>query len=247
MRLLMKASLTLQRLHFDLVWYYKVTKHLVAQAHSCGTTCPQILEMLLILQLCSKICVELNTLVVYIFLFNKFFSTAPRHLVENLPPYTNVSLKLILINPEGRKESDDTIVQTDEDGGTFILVCAGFTFFILGSLLWLLPFLRVYGKNLLFLVDITSSRSCSQSVFKSFSIWRQHPTLLEETLWTQWNHHTIWGNLNYRQKSTALIIGKHLETNVLSLSTLTDQLLWPAFFWPFVSSWSVSTNSVPAL
>uniref|UniRef100_H3BWJ5 protein-tyrosine-phosphatase n=1 Tax=Tetraodon nigroviridis TaxID=99883 RepID=H3BWJ5_TETNG len=50
-----------------------------------------------------------------IFLFNKFFSTAPRHLVENLPPYTNVSLKLILINPEGRKESDDTIVQTDED------------------------------------------------------------------------------------------------------------------------------------
>lgn len=34
----------------------------------------------------------------------------------NLPPYTNVSLKMILTNPEGRKESDETIIQTDEDG-----------------------------------------------------------------------------------------------------------------------------------
>lgn len=41
---------------------------------------------------------------------------APRHLVGNLPPYTNVSLKMILTNPEGRKESDETIIQTDEDG-----------------------------------------------------------------------------------------------------------------------------------
>uniref|UniRef100_A0AAQ6A5C5 protein-tyrosine-phosphatase n=1 Tax=Amphiprion ocellaris TaxID=80972 RepID=A0AAQ6A5C5_AMPOC len=39
----------------------------------------------------------------------------PRHLVGNLPPYTNVSLKMILTNPEGRKESDETIIQTDED------------------------------------------------------------------------------------------------------------------------------------
>lgn len=45
-----------------------------------------------------------------------FFSLAPRHLVGNLPPYTNVSLKMILTNPEGRKESDETIIQTDEDG-----------------------------------------------------------------------------------------------------------------------------------
>lgn len=45
-----------------------------------------------------------------------FFSSAPRHLVRNLPPYTNVSLKMILTNPEGRKESDETIIQTDEDG-----------------------------------------------------------------------------------------------------------------------------------
>ncbi|KAK7907207.1 hypothetical protein WMY93_015819 [Mugilogobius chulae] len=40
---------------------------------------------------------------------------APRHIVGNLPPYTNVSLKMILTNPEGRKESDETIIQTDED------------------------------------------------------------------------------------------------------------------------------------
>uniref|UniRef100_A0A674BPP4 protein-tyrosine-phosphatase n=1 Tax=Salmo trutta TaxID=8032 RepID=A0A674BPP4_SALTR len=41
---------------------------------------------------------------------------APRHVVGNLPPNTNVSLKMILTNPEGRKESDETIIQTDEDG-----------------------------------------------------------------------------------------------------------------------------------
>ncbi|XP_076872721.1 receptor-type tyrosine-protein phosphatase kappa isoform X8 [Brachyhypopomus gauderio] len=40
---------------------------------------------------------------------------APRHVVPNLPPYTNVSLRMILTNPEGRKESDETIIQTDED------------------------------------------------------------------------------------------------------------------------------------
>lgn len=44
---------------------------------------------------------------------------APRHIVGNLPPYTNVSLKMILTNPEGRKESDETIIQTDEDGVIF--------------------------------------------------------------------------------------------------------------------------------
>ncbi|XP_028970313.1 receptor-type tyrosine-protein phosphatase kappa isoform X22 [Esox lucius] len=40
---------------------------------------------------------------------------APRHVVGNLPPNTNVSLKMILTNPEGRKESDETVIQTDED------------------------------------------------------------------------------------------------------------------------------------
>lgn len=41
---------------------------------------------------------------------------APQHIVNHLPPYTNVSLKMILTNPEGRKESEETIIQTDEDG-----------------------------------------------------------------------------------------------------------------------------------
>ncbi|KAJ6660105.1 hypothetical protein lerEdw1_018031 [Lerista edwardsae] len=41
---------------------------------------------------------------------------APQHVVNHLPPYTNVSLKMILTNPEGRKESEETIIQTDEDG-----------------------------------------------------------------------------------------------------------------------------------
>lgn len=49
-------------------------------------------------------------------MFTSFLFSAPRHLVGNLPPYTNVSLKMILTNPEGRKESDETIIQTDEDG-----------------------------------------------------------------------------------------------------------------------------------
>ncbi|XP_066555384.1 receptor-type tyrosine-protein phosphatase kappa isoform X1 [Amia ocellicauda] len=40
---------------------------------------------------------------------------APRHVVGNLPPNTNVSLKMILTNPEGRKESDEVVIQTDED------------------------------------------------------------------------------------------------------------------------------------
>ncbi|XP_006006852.2 receptor-type tyrosine-protein phosphatase kappa isoform X1 [Latimeria chalumnae] len=40
---------------------------------------------------------------------------APQHMVGNLPPYTNVSLKMILTNPEGRKESEEVVIQTEED------------------------------------------------------------------------------------------------------------------------------------
>ena len=39
----------------------------------------------------------------------------PQHTITNLSPYTNVSVKLILMNPEGRKESQELVVQTDED------------------------------------------------------------------------------------------------------------------------------------
>ncbi|XP_019114346.1 receptor-type tyrosine-protein phosphatase mu isoform X8 [Larimichthys crocea] len=39
----------------------------------------------------------------------------PQHTVRNLPPFTNVSLRLVLSNPEGRKESEELLVLTDED------------------------------------------------------------------------------------------------------------------------------------
>lgn len=43
-------------------------------------------------------------------------SAVPQHIVRNLPPFTNVSLRLVLSNPEGRKESEELLVLTDEDG-----------------------------------------------------------------------------------------------------------------------------------
>ncbi|XP_053570905.1 receptor-type tyrosine-protein phosphatase mu isoform X2 [Bombina bombina] len=42
-------------------------------------------------------------------------SSNPQHTITNLSPFTNVSVKLVLMNPEGRKESLELIVQTDED------------------------------------------------------------------------------------------------------------------------------------
>ncbi|KAM3860336.1 receptor-type tyrosine-protein phosphatase mu-like [Diretmus argenteus] len=38
-----------------------------------------------------------------------------QHAMRNLPPFTNVSLKLVLTNPEGWKESEELVVLTDED------------------------------------------------------------------------------------------------------------------------------------
>uniref|UniRef100_UPI0009B2EBE2 receptor-type tyrosine-protein phosphatase mu-like n=1 Tax=Monopterus albus TaxID=43700 RepID=UPI0009B2EBE2 len=42
-------------------------------------------------------------------------SAMPRHTVRNLLPFTNVSLRLVLTNPEGRKESKELLLLTDED------------------------------------------------------------------------------------------------------------------------------------
>lgn len=47
----------------------------------------------------------------------------PQHTITNLSPYTNVSVKLILMNPEGRKESQELVVQTDEDREYFEVMC----------------------------------------------------------------------------------------------------------------------------
>ncbi|XP_041043600.1 receptor-type tyrosine-protein phosphatase kappa isoform X2 [Carcharodon carcharias] len=40
---------------------------------------------------------------------------APQLIIQHLPPYTNISIKMILTNPEGRKESEEVVIQTDED------------------------------------------------------------------------------------------------------------------------------------
>ncbi|XP_051970977.1 receptor-type tyrosine-protein phosphatase mu-like isoform X6 [Xyrauchen texanus] len=42
-------------------------------------------------------------------------SVSPQHTIRNLPPYTNVSAKLVLRNHEGVKESKELNVLTDED------------------------------------------------------------------------------------------------------------------------------------
>lgn len=60
----------------------------------------------------------------------------PQHTITNLSPYTNVSVKLILMNPEGRKESQELTVQTDEDREYFSMLCLfpnNFGFFYFGS------------------------------------------------------------------------------------------------------------------
>lgn len=43
-------------------------------------------------------------------------SPSPQHTIRNLSPYTNVSVKLVLRNREGEKESQELDVLTDEDG-----------------------------------------------------------------------------------------------------------------------------------
>ncbi|XP_031415704.2 receptor-type tyrosine-protein phosphatase mu-like isoform X5 [Clupea harengus] len=42
-------------------------------------------------------------------------SSAPQHTIHNLTPFTNLSLRLLLRNPEGSKESAEIHLQTDED------------------------------------------------------------------------------------------------------------------------------------
>lgn len=43
-------------------------------------------------------------------------SRDPQHTIHNLTPFTNLSVKLVLRNPEGVKESTELEVQTEEDG-----------------------------------------------------------------------------------------------------------------------------------
>ncbi|XP_072115242.1 receptor-type tyrosine-protein phosphatase mu-like isoform X1 [Mobula birostris] len=41
--------------------------------------------------------------------------SSPQYTLRGLSPYTNVSVKLVLMNSEGRKESEELVIQTDED------------------------------------------------------------------------------------------------------------------------------------
>lgn len=43
-------------------------------------------------------------------------SSAPQHTIHNLTPFTNLSVRMVLRNREGVKESPEIHVQTDEDG-----------------------------------------------------------------------------------------------------------------------------------
>lgn len=54
-------------------------------------------------------------------------SRDPQHTIHNLTPFTNLSVKLVLRNPEGVMESKELEVQTDEDGECHagLLLCTG--------------------------------------------------------------------------------------------------------------------------
>lgn len=49
-------------------------------------------------------------------------SRDPQHTIHNLTPFTNLSVKLVLRNLEGVKESTELEVQTDEDGKCYAFV-----------------------------------------------------------------------------------------------------------------------------
>ncbi|KAK5849547.1 hypothetical protein PBY51_013874 [Eleginops maclovinus] len=73
-------------------------------------------------------------------------SGVPQHVLRNLPPFTNVSLRLVLSNPEGRKESEELLVLTDEDvpGAVPVDSIVGSSYEQQISLSWKEP-LQTYG------------------------------------------------------------------------------------------------------
>ncbi|XP_077096455.1 receptor-type tyrosine-protein phosphatase mu-like isoform X4 [Siphateles boraxobius] len=73
-------------------------------------------------------------------------SVSQQHTIRNLPPYTNVSIRLLLRNREGVKESDELDVLTDEDvpGAVPLESIQGNTFEEKIGLRWREP-LQTYG------------------------------------------------------------------------------------------------------
>ncbi|XP_067290847.1 protein tyrosine phosphatase receptor type Ma isoform X9 [Pseudorasbora parva] len=74
-------------------------------------------------------------------------SVSPQHTIRNLPPYTNVSVRLMLRNREGLKESDELQLLTDEDvpGAVPIESIQGSTYEEKIALKWREP-LQTYGR-----------------------------------------------------------------------------------------------------
>lgn len=102
-------------------------------------------------------------------------------------------------------------------------------------------------------VCVDSSRHSSQSVTKSHSVWRQDPSVLEGTNWTQWNHHTIRGTI-IRHSKNIHCCRHHIiqwencvNQDSVYLCHTTDQLQRLAFIWPFGASPAARTDSVSAL
>ncbi|XP_048021331.1 protein tyrosine phosphatase receptor type Ma isoform X6 [Megalobrama amblycephala] len=73
-------------------------------------------------------------------------SVSPQHTIRSLPPYTNVSIRLLLRNREGVKESDELQVLTDEDvpGAVPLESIQGSTYEEKIALRWREP-LQTYG------------------------------------------------------------------------------------------------------
>uniref|UniRef100_A0A8C2XAM1 protein-tyrosine-phosphatase n=1 Tax=Cyclopterus lumpus TaxID=8103 RepID=A0A8C2XAM1_CYCLU len=88
-------------------------------------------------------------------------STVPQHVVRNLPPFTNVSLRLVLSNPEGRKESEELPVLTDEDvpGAVPLDSVLGSSYEQQISLSWREP-LQTYGLMRQYEVDPSTPVLC---------------------------------------------------------------------------------------
>ncbi|XP_075905124.1 receptor-type tyrosine-protein phosphatase mu-like isoform X2 [Nelusetta ayraudi] len=74
-------------------------------------------------------------------------SGLPQHTVRNLPPFTNVSLLLLLSNPEGRRESAELLLLTDQDvpGAVPVESVLGSSYEQQISLSWREP-LHTYGR-----------------------------------------------------------------------------------------------------
>uniref|UniRef100_A0A7N6AYR2 protein-tyrosine-phosphatase n=1 Tax=Anabas testudineus TaxID=64144 RepID=A0A7N6AYR2_ANATE len=98
----------------------------------------------------------------------------PQHTVRNLPPFTNVSLRLVLSNPEGSKESEELLVLTDEDvpGAVPVDSILGSSYEQQISLSWREP-LQTYGLIRQYEVNVHTSFYSLSSFDTEFDLSNQ--------------------------------------------------------------------------